>query len=356
MVVARKSTTPPANELRRVASGRIKKKSSILVSVVFSFRNEEGNLDELIRRVQAALDSAKVEHELIFVNDSSTDRSIEILTRHAARDRRIKVLNMSRRWGPSPCALAGMAHSSGDAVIYMDSDLQDPPELIPKMIKEFRNGADVVNTTRTERLGESHFKMWVTKQAYRIINLLADTDIPMNTGDFKLLSRRTVEEVVRIQEYNPFLRGLVRWVGFKQVQIYYRREARGSGKTHVPLYGPGPLRAFVSGITSFSNIPLYLSFVLGIFVSFGSFAYLTYIVISRVFFGLHNPGWPAVMVTMLFLCGVILATIGILSIYVASIHRQVKNRPLYIVESGINLPGIPGQAQRSFEEHERERR
>jgi len=226
-----------------------------LISMVFSFRNEEENLGELIRRVRLALDAGEVEYELIFVNDASDDRSLEIL-KAFSKDPRIKILTMSNRFGPSACVLAGMKIAQGDAVIYMDSDLQDPPELIPQMIDEFRKGADVVNMTRTERLGESRFKMLVTKGAYSLINVVSDVHIPMNTGDFKLLSRRVVNQLVQLREHDPFLRGLVRWVGFRQVQIFYRREARIAGKTHFPLLGSGPSRAFLAGVTSFSEFPI----------------------------------------------------------------------------------------------------
>ena len=150
---------------------------------------------------------------------------------------------MARRCGMSPCVLAGFAHTSGNAVIYMDADLQDPPELIPQLIEEWRKGCDVVNTTRLTRQGETRTKMWITKLGYRIINLLSDTDIPMNTGDFKLLSRRIVNELLKLNEYDPFLRGLVRWVGFRQVQIFYDRHARHSGVTHFNWRSSSHVRA-----------------------------------------------------------------------------------------------------------------
>lgn len=306
------------------------------ISMVFSFRNEEDNLSELIRRVRLALDGSDVDYELIFVNDASIDRSLRFLEQYAKEDPRIKVLTMSNRFGPSPCVLAGMRIARGAAVIYMDSDLQDPPELIPQMIEEYRKGADVVNMTRTERLGESPFKMWVTKQAYRLINAVSDIDIMMNTGDFKLLSRPVVEQLVQLREHDPFLRGLVRWVGFRQVQIFYQRQPRMAGETHFPLAGFGPARAFLAGITSFSEVPLYMALVCGLVASTGAFIYLVGIIITRVLLGWHLPGWPAIMVTQLFLGGVILMTVGILGVYVGRIHREVKQRPNFIVASTLN--------------------
>lgn len=311
--------------------------TSSLVSIVFSFRNEERNLDELIGRVRAAMSAANVEHEMIFVNDDSTDRSMEILSRYGADDKRIKVLTMSRRFGPSPCALAGIARARGDAVIYMDSDLQDPPELIATLIEEWRKGADVVNTTRTKRLGEHPFKMWVTRLAYRIINSFADIDIPMNTGDFKLMSRRVVNQLVQLSEYDPFLRGLVRWVGFRQVQIFYERQARFAGTTHFNLIGKGPTRAFISGLTSFSAAPLYLGLFIGVIISVLTLLYLFYVLVTTIFFGMNLPGWTSLMVVVLFFGGISMFTQGIQGVYIARIHQEVKRRPNYVVSRTMNL-------------------
>lgn len=304
------------------------------MSVVLSFRNEEEVLDELIKRMHRALDPLELEYELIFVNDASTDGSLEKLLSLNQADRRIKIINMSRRFGPSPCVMAGLRYSRGDAVVYMDSDLQDPPEVIVKLLAKLAEGAEVVHTRRTLRKGESTIKMWLTRQAYRIINFVADIDIPENTGDFKLLSRRAVDEVLRLNEYDPFMRGLVRWVGFKQDSVPYERDVRFAGKTHFSLLRSlNPVKEFIRGLISFSELPLYFSLFLGFLVSTGAFIYLVYIVISRVFFNMHRPGWPAMMVTQLFLGGTILFTIGILGLYVGKIHREMKNRPPYIVES-----------------------
>jgi dolichol-phosphate mannosyltransferase len=318
-----------------------------LVSVVFSFRNEAENIPELIARTQQALAESKVAPELIFVNDCSNDASLEILERYAAQDKSIKIVNMARRCGMSPCVLAGFAHTSGNAVIYMDADLQDPPELIPQLIEEWRKGCDVVNTTRLTRQGETRTKMWITKLGYRIINLLSDTDIPMNTGDFKLLSRRIVNELLKLNEYDPFLRGLVRWVGFRQVQIFYDRHARHSGVTHFNWRSSSHVRAMISGITSFSSTPLYISFIVGLCVSLGAFVYLAAIILTRLFWGMHLPGWPSEMVTMLFLGGLNLLSVGILSIYVARISREMKRRPNWIVDSVVNLDAIKYNEPRS---------
>ena len=164
----------------------------MLLSIVFSFRNEADGLDELIQRVRGALNPLDLDYELVFVNDDSTDGSLELLKGFNKKDNRIKIVNMSRRFGVAPCTIAGFRHASGDAVVYMDSDLQDPPELIPELVEKWREGYDVVHTTRTSRRGENFFKMALTGLAYRVINLVADIDIPRNTGDFKLMSRRAL--------------------------------------------------------------------------------------------------------------------------------------------------------------------
>ena len=306
-----------------------------IISVVFSFRNEEANLEELLDRVEAVFDGINITHELIFVNDASTDRSLEILrARRVAKPTHIKVINLSRRFGIGPSVVAGMEYSTGEAVIYMDSDLQDPPELIPTLIEAWKEGHDVVHTTRTKRLGESRTKMWITNLAYGIIDIFSDIRVPKNTGDFKLLSRRAVEEILKVKEVDPFIRGLSLWVGYRQAFIPYERQSRHKGKTHYSLFRSiNPYAEFVRGITAFSSVPLYLALFIGFVVSLGAFSYLGLIVIQRLIFDIHLPGWPALMVTLLFIGGCILFTIGVLGIYIGKIYNEIKGRPQYIVAS-----------------------
>ena len=230
----------------------------MLVSLVFSFRNEEDVLDELIRRVVVTLDDIEYNYGLVFVNDDSSDRSLEILNSHRTTNPNIKIINMSRRFGVSPCIMAGLRFSRGDIVIYMDADLQDPPELIPQMITLFRNGADVVNTVRVLRRGESKTKMLLTRIAYRLINRVSDIELLENAGDFKLLSRRVVDEVIKLNEYQPYTRGLISWVGFRQEVITYERDARFGGNSKFSLLrSAGTLNEFINGFTAFSEIQLY---------------------------------------------------------------------------------------------------
>lgn len=191
---------------------------------------------------------ADVRHEMLFVNDDSSDGSLRVLM--ALQEKHpITIINMSRRFGVTPCVMAGLAHAKGDAVIYMDTDLQDPPELIPQMVKKFRDGAEVVHTTRTHRDGENAIKMWVTKRAYQFINHFSEIYLPENTGDFKLLSRKVVQEILRLKEYDPYMRGLSVWFGYRQDIVLYRRESRWRGETKFPLFSKGPVREFVRGLT-----------------------------------------------------------------------------------------------------------
>jgi dolichol-phosphate mannosyltransferase len=269
--------------------------------------------------------------ELIFVNDFSNDNSLNLLI-EKSKTIPIKVLNMSRRFGVGPCVIAGLEFSKGDAVIYMDSDLQDPPELIPELIEKFESGFDVVHTQRTKRLGENVFKMGVTSFAYKIINRFADIELPVNAGDFKLLSRRAVNEVLNMKEKDPYIRGLSVWVGFKQTLIQYVRQPRYSGKTQFKVLSKGPIFEFVRGVTSFSTVILFSSLLAGFFGLIISFGLILYIIIAK-FNGLVTSGITTIVLTVSTLSSLILISNGILSIYVAKLFEQTKNRPLYVVES-----------------------
>jgi len=310
----------------------------MLVSVVLSFRNEAENLPELIRREEAVFAGLGLPYELIFVNDASTDRSLEILLKAREANPAVKIINMSRRFGVTPCVLAGFEKAKGDAVIYMDTDLQDPPELIPQLIQKWRDGADIVHTTRTVRKGENAFKMWLTRQAYGAINGFSDITILQNTGDFKLISRRAMNEILKLDEFDPFLRGLVAWVGFKQEQVFYERDPRFAGETKFSLWRSlNPYKEFLRGITLFSTTPLYLALFLGLFVSFVSFLFFAALVLGPlVFRGQAGLSWNHLLLgSTLLMGGIILFTVGILGIYVGRIHRESIHRPRYIIDNYI---------------------
>ncbi len=303
-----------------------------LVSVVLSFRNEEPVLPELIERLTLALGASGVRHELIFVNDASSDRSRALLEDARQRDARIKLIHMSRRFGVAECVVAGVRHARGDAVVTMDTDLQDPPELLPQLVQKWRDGADVVYTVRSARAGEPRHKVVLTRWAYRVIGAIANVDLPVEAGDFKLLSRRVADELVKLEEKDPYLRGLVAWVGFKQVPVYYERQPRQAGETHFPLFrSKGPFVTLVTGLTSFSMIPLTGFLALGSAVCVlamlgGAWAAL------RALQG-QAAGLLALGSVLLFVSGVQLVGLGIIGIYLGRVFNDVRNRPRYIIES-----------------------
>ena len=319
------------------------------LSVVFSFRNEQEVLAELIRRCRKVLDGecAKgvlTDYELVFVNDDSTDRSLEILHEHAVGRRDIKIINMSRNFGVAPCTMAGLEHARGDAVVYMDADLQDPPETLPEMIAVWQGPQrpDVVHTMRLSRAGESRIKLAVTRIGYHILRNLATVDLQIEAGDFKLLSRRAVDQLIQMSEKNPYLRGLVSWIGFKQTIVHYHRERRFAGQTKFPILCWPVVRHFLnSAMISFSDIPLKLAAVSGFMVFLGAFAFIGWIILEK-FRGHNIPGWSAIMVTMLFLGGLQQLFLGFLGLYIKSIYVETKRRPNYIVESkyGFEQPAV----------------
>ena len=308
------------------------------ISVILSFCNEERTLEELVRRLRnvfrADLKDVISDYELIFVSDASTDRSIAILLDLAKGDKDIKIINTSRNFGVYPCMLAGMKYSSGDAVIYLDSDLQDPPEFIPEMVKMWINeNVDVVHTKRLSRAGESKIKLWITHIGYFILQKISNIHIEPNVGDFKLMSRRVVNELLKMGEKNPFVRGLVNWIGFTQTTIPYHREARFAGETKYPVYSWRVIKHFLDhALISFSDIPLKVSLFIGFFISLGALCYLVILLIMCLF-GLTVPGWAAIMAAVLMLGGVQLFAIGVLGLYMNSVFLEAKNRPNYIVDN-----------------------
>lgn len=307
-----------------------------MISIIFSFRNEEENLHPLIQRIENVFKPLGFEYEMIFVNDDSTDHSLDILLNNRKKNPRIKIVNMSRRFGVHPCVMAGLNRAKGDAVIYMDTDLQDPPELIPEMIKKWENGADVVHTKRRTRQGESPFKMWVTRKAYKIIDLFSEVPIPSNCGDFKLLSRKVLHHLLKFKEYNPFMRGLSLWIGHNQEFLEYDREPRHGGKTHFSLFSLGPIKEFERGMINFSEFPLKISLIIGFIAATLSFLYIPIILINKLL-GSNLPGWSALMTATVFLNGMILFTIGIVGLYIGRIYKEVQGRPSYIIKEKIGF-------------------
>ncbi len=302
-----------------------------LLSIVFSFRNEEGNIDPLVKRISTTMEKIdNWDYELIFVNDDSTDKSEEILI-NLQKHYPIKIINMSRNFGIDPCVLAGFRNSSGDAIVYLHTDQQDPPELISNLIKKHEEGNEIVHTVRTKRKGEGKFRMFVTKIAYRVINTLSDINLPVQAGDYKLISKKALDEILKQKEFRPYVRGLSVWVGFKQDFIFYEREARGEGESKMPLLSAGPITDFINGVTSYSLKPLYLGIVFGFVSMIISFLLIIYALYLK-FNNLAIPGSTSIIITVSFFSGIILFTLGIIGIYLARIFEQTKGREQYVIK------------------------
>ena len=313
------------------------------ISVVVSFWNEIENLPELIERLRKVSKSTtEFElNELIFVNDVSTDGSEEFLTRLAMTDKDIVLVNMARRTGVSECVYAGMSVATGEAVIYLDADLQDPPEIIPQMVSEWTSNTDceVVYTVRRSRQGEGRVKLAFTKFGYRFLRKVASIDLPLDAGDYKLLSRKIVDLLLQYKEHKPFMRGIVTSLGYEQRPIYYDREPRGDGRknTKMVLFSTRTISIWLdSALISFSDVPLKTALGLGLVTSFFSGAYII-VVIAQKILGTYSPGWPALMAAILFLGSVQLMVLGVMGLYIGSIYTQTKNRPFYIIKNIVKL-------------------
>ena len=302
-----------------------------LISFVFSFKNEEKNLEELVKRVDESVKKLPdYEYELIFVNDASEDNS-EKLLENLQKKFPITLINMSRTFGVGPCVLAGFKHTKGDCIVYMDSDLQDPPEILEKLIQEYEKGAEIVHTVRTKRLGESKFKLFITKIAYKIINFLSDINLPTEAGDFKLISKKALNKILDQKEFRPYIRGLSVWVGFKQAHVEYIRDARNEGNTKFPLLSAGPVTQFISGVTAYSIKPLYFGIILGMVSIIFSIILIFYALYMK-YADIAVPGTAGIIITVSFFSGIILLTLGITGIYIARIFEEVRGRDSYIIK------------------------
>jgi len=324
-----------------------------MLSVVLSFYNESDVIPELVSRLRSVLDgliqSREIEaYELIFVNDASTDGSEKLLAELSAERGNIRVLSMSRNFGVSPCVLAGMEYASGEMVVYMDADLQDPPETIPLMLRAYKaKKVDVVHTIRRSRSGETKTKLLITRIGYEILKWVSTISLQIEAGDFKLLSRRVVQQLITLREKRPFLRGLVCWVGFKQTSIFYDREARFAGDPKFPIFGSRVIVNFLSSaLIAFSDIPLQFSSWFGAMVSLGSVLFSMWLGIEWAR-GEAIPAWSVPLAILSFLNGAQLFAVGLLGLYIASIHLEVKRRPNYIVEKTLGFAFSPRPAPES---------
>lgn len=307
------------------------------VSVVIPMYYEEEVAEECYNRVIKVLKNIKnYQYEIIFVNDGSKDKTLEILENIARKDSNVKILSFSRNFGHQAAVTAGIKYITGDAIVIIDADLQDPPELIPEMLKLWEQGNEVIYGKRKTREGESKFKLLTAKMFYKTLNALSDVEIPKDTGDFRLVDRKVIDVVNSMPEHNKFLRGLFSWVGFKQTAYEYERKERFAGKTKYPL--KKMLKLAGDGIISFSTKPLKLVGGLGIISIILSLAILIYSLVSYIF-ELNNltPGWTSIMVAITLFSGVQLLSIWIISEYIARIYDETKNRPQYIIDRKINI-------------------
>jgi dolichol-phosphate mannosyltransferase len=303
-----------------------------LVTVVVPCLDEEQNIRPLYARIVSALERAHADCELIFSCDPSSDRTEEVIRELRLGDERVKLIRLSRRFGQPAATIAGLRMSSGDACVVIDADLQDPPELIAEMIDRWREGFDVVYAQRRSRAGETLVKRAVAAFGYRVIRRVAEVDIPPNTGDFRLMSRRVVDEVLRLNETHGFLRGLVALVGFPQTSVLYDRGVRGAGSGKYNRFW-GSIRIGVNGIVGFSRYPLQLISLLGFILFLIAMALgFTYLVLRLM--GVHIPwGNPTLVMLISLFSGIQLLSLGVIGEYVGRIYDEVKGRPVFIIES-----------------------
>ncbi len=324
--------------------------NSVKISVVIPFYNEEKNVDYLFKRLIKVLDKLETTYEIICVNDGSKDETLNSLIKyHQSQPQiQIKVINLSRNFGKEIALTAGIDYATGEAVIPIDADLQDPPELIEQLVAKWREGYDVVYAMRRSRQGESWLKRFTANAFYQTIGKMSRVSIPPNTGDFRLLDRRVVEAIKKMPERNRFMKGLFAWVGFKQTSVLFDREPRFQGNT---TWNYWKLWNFaIDGITSFSFLPLKVWSYIGLGVSCLSFVYASFLIIRTMFLGVDVPGYASLMVAVLFLGGVQLITLGIIGEYLGRVYEEVKGRPLYFVRERY------GFEQREFDENLREKK
>lgn len=301
-----------------------------LISVIVPVYNEAQGIRHFHERATAALEKLEgLDYELVYVDDGSKDGSFEIIKSFTALDPRTLVIKLSRNFGHQVAITAGLDYARGDAVVFIDADLQDPPEFIAELVSKWLEGYDVVYARRTQRRGETPFKLITAAAFYRVLRTLANIDIPPDVGDFRLISRRVAEQLRGMREKDRFIRGLVSWVGFKQTSALYQRDERFAGETKYPL--KKMIKFALDGLTSFSTAPLHLAMWLGYSASGLAFLYLVSVFVQFLL-GFTVQGWATIMVAVLFLGGVQLICLGILGEYVGRVFNEVKPRPVYIVE------------------------
>lgn len=305
--------------------------SDVRYSIIIPVYNEEAVIHETRRRLTRVMESIGEPYELLFVNDGSQDRTGAIIDAFAKADERIRVLDFSRNFGHQIAITAGMDYARGDAVIIIDGDLQDPPELIPEMIEKWREGYEVVYAQRSERKGESGFKKVTAALFYRVLDKLSEVKMPVDTGDFRLIDRKVCDAMREVREKNRYVRGLISWVGFRQTSIQYVREERYAGRSKYPL---GKMLHFsLDGITSFSYKPLKLALYMGLIITLASLVFLLGALGQKLLTANPGAGWAALIACLMMLNGIVLTFLGITGEYIGRIYDESRDRPLYILRN-----------------------
>ncbi len=302
---------------------------SKMISVVLPIYNEEKGLRAFVAELKTELDKSTEEYELLFVNDGSKDNSMQVIKSICEEHSNAKFINLSRNFGHQIAVSAGIDFAKGDKVVLIDSDGQDPPEVIRAMVNKMKEGYDVVYAQRIKRANESFMKKMTAKFFYKILNKITSIDIPVDTGDFRVMNRKVVDALKRMPEKQRYLRGQVAWLGFRQTSVSYERQGRNAGETGYTYRKM--IRLALDAITSFSNWPLRLATLSGFLCAFIGFFLILYTLYARFILKVYEPGWPSLMITIVFLGGIQLLGIGMIGEYISRINDNVKNRPLYLI-------------------------
>ncbi|MCX7747432.1 MAG: glycosyltransferase family 2 protein [Clostridia bacterium] len=302
---------------------------AVRYSIVVPVYNEEEVILESYKRLKTVMDSLKEPYEIVFINDGSRDKTSFIVSEICETDKNIKFIDFSRNFGHQVAITAGMDYTEGEAIVVIDADLQDPPEVIPKMIEKWKEGYDVVYGKRLERKGDTFFKKFTAAIFYRFLRSMTDVDIPVDTGDFRLIDRKVCDALKQVNERNRYIRGIISWLGFKQTGVEFSRDKRFAGETKYPL--KKMLKFAFDAITSFSYKPLKLASYGGMMLSTLSFVYLVVVLATRLIAQGTTPGWASILAVNLFFNGIMLIILGIIGEYIGRIYDEAKGRPLYVI-------------------------
>lgn len=327
------------------------KRSDVKYSVIVPMFNEEAVIEYTYQRLKAVMDTTGQCYELIFINDGSKDRTVELMKQMVDKDDKVRLIDFSRNFGHQIAITAGMDYAQGEAIVVIDADLQDPPEVILDMIDKWKEGYEVVYGRRLKRKGETLFKKLTALAFYRVLRSMTNVDIPLDTGDFRLIDRKVCDVLRGLKEKNRFVRGLISWIGFKQTSVEYVREERFAGETKYPL--KKMIGFALDGITSFSYKPLKIASYLGFFLSIGSFVYLLIIIGQRLFTNTTVEGWTTIVALNLLFNGIILILLGVIGEYIGRIYDESKDRPLYIVREAQGYPPTEDEQKRENDQTKR---